>query len=45
MKNDMERKGILIGKEVLDEMEVIESTKRKEEVNCGMAIKSKRLSG
>jgi len=31
--NVLERKGVLIGKEVMDELEVIVATKGKEEVN------------
>ena len=33
MINVLERKGMLAGKEVLDELEVIVATKREEEVN------------
>jgi len=33
MKNVLERKGILISNEVLDELEVIAATKGKKEIN------------
>ncbi len=34
MINVLEQKGILTGKEVLDEMEVVVAAKRKKEANC-----------